>query len=137
MRKEHIQIIEDLSLHSINYLVIGGWAILFNGFKRLPNDLDIWIENEKENIEKLQNSGIISNTVIEDDFYIKIRKNNCKIELISQMNGLLFKESFDNKKTIVISNNNVNYLNIKDIITNKKLLKRKKDLIDLNIILCQ
>lgn len=137
MRKEHIQIIEDLSLHSINYLVIGGWAILFNGFKRLPNDLDIWIENEKENIEKLQNSGIISNTVIEDDFYIKIRKNNCKIELISQMNGLLFKESFDNKKTIVISNNNVNYLNIKDIITNKKLLKRKKDLIDLNRILCQ
>lgn len=137
MRKEHIQIIEDLSHHSINYLVVGGWAILFNGFKRLPNDLDIWIENEKENIEKLQNSGIISNTVIEDDFYIKIRKNNCKIELISQMNGLLFKESFDNKKTIVISNNNVNYLNIKDIITNKKLLKRKKDLIDLNRILCQ
>ncbi|KFF06678.1 hypothetical protein [Flavobacterium reichenbachii] len=137
MRKEHIQIIESLSNYSINYLVVGGWAILFNGFKRLPNDLDIWIENEKGNIEKLQDSGIISNTVIEDDFYIKIRKNNCKIEFISQMNGLLFKESFDNKRTIVINNNNVNYLNIMDIITNKKLLKRKKDLIDLNRILCQ
>ncbi|OXA79551.1 hypothetical protein B0A65_09260 [Flavobacterium frigidimaris] len=137
MRKEHIVIIENLSNYSINYLVVGGWAILFNGFKRLPNDLDIWIENEKENIEKLQKSGIISDTVIEDNFYIKIVKNNCKIELISQMNGLLFKECFENKGTIIVNNNNVNYLNITDIITNKKLLKRKKDMIDLNRILCQ
>lgn len=137
MRKEHVEIIEILSDHSINYLVVGGWAILFNGFKRLPNDLDIWIENEKKNIEKLQKSEIISDIFIEDNFYIKIVKNNCKIELISQMNGLTFKKSFENKGTIIVNNNNVNYLNIVDIITNKKLLKRKKDLIDLNRILCQ
>ena len=53
------------------------------------------------------------------------------------MNGLLFKECFENKGTIIVNNNNVNYLNITDIITNKKLLKRKKDMIDLNRILCQ
>lgn len=137
MRKEHLEIIEKLSSHSINYLVVGGWAILFNGFKRLPNDLDIWIDNKKKNIEKLQKSAILSDTIIDDNFYIKMVKNNCKIEMISQMNGLNFKDSFETKKTIIISNNVVNYLNIQDIITNKKLLKRKKDLMDLNRILCQ
>ncbi|MCD0472293.1 hypothetical protein [Flavobacterium sp. JAS] len=137
MRKEHLEVIEKLSAHSINYLVVGGWAILFNGFKRLPNDLDIWIDNKKENIERLQKSAILSDTIIDDNFYIKIVKNNCKIEMISHMNGLNFKDSFENKKMIVISNNAINYLNIEDIITNKKFLKRKKDLIDLNRILCQ
>ncbi|MCR4033633.1 MULTISPECIES: hypothetical protein [Flavobacterium] len=137
MRKEHLETIEILFNHSINYLVVGGWAILFNGFKRLPNDLDIWIDNEEKNIEKLQKSGILNDTIIEDNFYIKTIKKNCKIEFISQMNGLSFEESFKNKKNIVINNHSINYLNITDIISNKKLLKRKKDLIDLNRILCQ
>lgn len=48
------EVIQALNRTATQYLVVGGYAVLYYGHpNRLVDDLDIWVNNSKENTEKL------------------------------------------------------------------------------------
>ena len=47
------EFLELLSANQVRYLVVGGYAVAFHGYPRYTKDLDIWIEFERSNAEKL------------------------------------------------------------------------------------
>ena len=48
--KEFLKLLNE---HEVRYLIIGGYTVAYYGYPRATNDLDIWIENEPQNAEKL------------------------------------------------------------------------------------
>ena len=42
-----------LNENSVEYLLVGGYAVAFHGFPRTTLDMDIWIANSSENAEKM------------------------------------------------------------------------------------
>ena len=42
-----------LSVHRVRYLLVGGYAVGFHGYSRATLDLDVWIDAEQENAERL------------------------------------------------------------------------------------
>lgn len=49
-----LEIIDELEKEKVDYMLVGGFAMVLRGMPRATNDLDIFIKNRKENIELLQ-----------------------------------------------------------------------------------
>jgi hypothetical protein len=60
---EVISFLKDMQHEGIAYMLIGGFAMAFHGHIRATIDLDLWIKDEKENLEKfkgvLKRSGVV------------------------------------------------------------------------------
>ncbi len=51
--KDFIEFIELLSKHNVRYIITGGYAVVYHGYVRSTNDIDIWIDIRKDNIKKV------------------------------------------------------------------------------------
>lgn len=49
-----LQVIDALNKHNVEYILIGGVAIIFHGMPRLTNDIDFFVRLTLENLEKLR-----------------------------------------------------------------------------------
>jgi predicted nucleotidyltransferase len=49
-----LEIIDALEREKVNYILVGGFAVVLYGLPRATQDLDIFIDLKKDNIEKLQ-----------------------------------------------------------------------------------
>lgn len=59
-----LQIIKALNKENVEYIIIGGIAVIIYGFPRLTQDIDLLINFESENIEKLK---LALNSVYNDE----------------------------------------------------------------------
>lgn len=51
--KEHRHFLIKLLQFKVQFILIGGYAVIFHGYPRTTDDLDIWIEPDDRNKEKL------------------------------------------------------------------------------------
>lgn len=51
--ENHQKLINSLVKHQVKFLLIGGYAVIYHGYKRTTGDMDLWLEPSNENKEKL------------------------------------------------------------------------------------
>ena len=51
---EVLQFFRSLEQNEVKYLLVGGFAMAFHGYVRATHDLDLWIKDDPENINKLK-----------------------------------------------------------------------------------
>lgn len=44
--------LKTVEKHKVRYLLVGGFAMAFHGYVRATHDLDLWLEDEAENINR-------------------------------------------------------------------------------------
>ncbi len=124
--------------HSVKYLIAGAYAMSKVGYSRSTYDIDIWVDKSKENatnIKKALEEFGIPFDIDEDDFLspnsvIQIGIEPNRIDILTDIDGLTFKEAWQNKQTVSFDNLKTYTLDIDDIIKNKKASNRKKDRFD-------
>jgi hypothetical protein len=60
---EVLSFLKDMQHEGVAYIVVGGFAMAFHGHIRATIDLDLWIKDEKENLEKFKDV-LITNGVV-------------------------------------------------------------------------
>ena len=45
-----------LHKNNVEYIMVGGFATLFNGFSRITNDIDIWLKDTLQNRKNLRST---------------------------------------------------------------------------------
>lgn len=135
--KEFIQL---LNVHSVRYLVVGGYAVAFHGHPRYTKDIDIWILLDKTNAKKMLDVlnvfGFSSLGLTEDDF---LKKDNIiqlgnppnRINILTDLSGVIFDECYPQKKNINIDGVAINFIDVESLIQNKKASGRHQDLADI------
>jgi len=135
--KEFLKLLNE---HDVQYLVVGGYAVGYHGYPRATGDLDVWIAIEPLNAEKMvkvmQKFGF---DVPELSIELFLKQNNIvrmgyypiRIEILTNISGVSFKECFDNKIVDDINGLKVNFINVTHLKINKKASGRHKDLNDL------
>ncbi|OGI06645.1 MAG: hypothetical protein A3I68_06420 [Candidatus Melainabacteria bacterium RIFCSPLOWO2_02_FULL_35_15] len=150
-------ILRKLSEAQIKYLVIGGVAINFHGYKRPTHDLDIFILLDNENINKFASvmrelhfkprvpveiEEIADKTKREKWISEKNMKvfslynTDNEIDIIDVMiiDYLNFEEAYRNRKIINIKDFKVPLASIPDLIKLKQVAGRPRDLIDIKVL---
>ncbi len=131
-----------LNTCGVRYIMIGGFATRFHGFNRSTDDLDIWIEDEKINRQKLRAAfralQIGDFPMLETmDFipgWTSFRiANGIELDILTKMKGLediSFGECLLQASFAELEGVSIPFLHINQLIENKRATNRPKDQID-------
>ena len=135
------EFIELLIKHKAEYLIVGGYAVGVHGHPRYTGDLDIWLNPSPENAELILKSvnefGFSSFKLNQSDFtkpgnVIQLGYPPLRIDLLTEIDGVTFEESFRNRKEVTIEDLTVNFIGYNDLLKNKKESGRPRDIDDID-----
>lgn len=135
---DFLEFLELLDNHEVEYLLVGGYAVILHGYARSTGDMDLWVNQTNENYHKLKlvytNFGapIFSIEDFEsDEFDVwSIGVEPRKIEILTKVSGLEFKESKKNCIYLNFEKFKIPYIDFEDLMKNKMTTGRLKDLAD-------
>jgi hypothetical protein len=135
------EFVELLIKHNASYLIVGGYAVGMHGHPRYTGDLDIWLDPTVANAEKIvrcvNEFGFSSFNLQTEDFtkegnVIQLGYPPLRIDLLTEIDGVSFDECYQNRKEVVIEDIMVNFIGYHDLLKNKKVTGRLKDLDDID-----
>jgi hypothetical protein len=135
---DFLEFLELLDNHEVEYLLVGGYAVILHGYARSTGDMDLWVNQTNENYNKLKlvytNFGapIFSFEDFESDKFDvwSIGVEPRKIEILTKVSGLEFKESKKNCVYLNFEKFKIPYIDFEDLMKNKITTGRLKDLAD-------
>jgi hypothetical protein len=134
---------KSLQQNDVRFIMIGGFAINLHGYQRFTGDMDIWIEDTKENRKNLRKAfaeyglgdiellGKVKFVTGWTDFYLK---NGLRLDIITDMKGLDdfgFDKCHNMASIAEIDDVHIPFLHINHLIQNKKEVGREKDKLDI------
>ncbi|MFC2130751.1 nucleotidyltransferase [Bacteroidota bacterium] len=139
LEKDFKEFLQLLTEHKVQYLLIGGYAVVFYGFPRTTGDIDIWISDKSRNIEKtikaLKEFGFdlpeLNEHIFQKDKIIRMGNPPFRIELMTDISGVDFNECYNSRHIVNIDGQEISIISKEDLIKNKKAANRYKDLNDL------
>jgi hypothetical protein len=137
--KDFKEFIELLNNNKVRYLIIGGYAVVYHGYVRSTNDIDIWIDISEANIERLLSAldefGFSALDLKKTDFMPnQIIQLGCppnRIDIITSPAGVSFDECYASKEQVELEMISVNFIDLKNLLKSKKAANRTRDLADL------
>lgn len=130
-----------LNQNEVEYIVVGGYAVIIRGFSRSTGDIDIWVNKTSENYIKLQKAikafGLPEIAVKKEEFFsdnfdvFAFGKPPYAIEIMTAVKGLNFNTTFDNATIEQINDTPVRIIHLQNLIEAKKAAGRSKDLNDI------
>ncbi len=136
---DFLDFLEILNKQKVEFLLVGGYAVIIHGYIRSTGDLDLWINKTDENFIKLEKSykafgaPMFSKKDFESDKFDvwSIGIEPRKIEILTHVDGLVFNESFKNCNWFEMDKFKVPVIDFEDLIKNKFASGRYKDLADI------
>lgn len=127
--------IEALNETGVEYILVGGYAVILHGYIRSTADMDVWVNKTGNNYSKLKKAFHLFGAPIfsqqeflgdEFDVWgIGIEPN--RIEVLNNVKGVEFSEAFPFCKTFTQNNVAVNYIHLTHLIQAKEAAGRFKD----------
>jgi len=140
--QDFIDFIDSLNKAKVEYILVGGYAVILHGYNRTTGDLDVWINPTKTNYNRLIQAfsyfGLPTNVLTLDDFLdtenfevFTFGRPPVSIDIMTKVKGLSFIPTFD--KSIIYETNGVKIrlIHYNGLIEAKKSSARLKDLNDI------
>lgn len=129
--------------HNVDYLIVGGYALAFHGAPRFTGDIDLLIEPEATNaqriLDSLESFGFGSLDLTQNDFtttnnIIQLGVPPVRIDILTSISGVTWEDAYNNKVAGVYGDIQVYYIGLKEFETNKLATGRAKDIADLEAL---
>lgn len=141
LSKDFKEFVGLLNANKVEFLVVGAYAVGFYGYVRFTGDLDIWVNPEIENGQRLLKAlsdfgfGSLSGLSVEDftkeDSVVQLGYPPFRIDLMTSVSGLKFRECYSKRENSVIDGTTIPFLDLNSLKINKASTNRQKDLGDL------
>ncbi len=129
-----------LNAHSVEYLLIGGYAVGYHGYPRATNDIDIWFAVNEMNAERIvkvitqfgfETPELVTALFLVERNIIRMGVPPMRIELIAAISGVDFQDCFPERIIDTIDGTDVSIIGLRHLKINKLAAGRFKDLNDL------
>ncbi|HZN67392.1 MAG TPA: hypothetical protein VFB66_19040 [Tepidisphaeraceae bacterium] len=135
------EFLKSLNSEGVEYLVVGGYAVIYYGYRRATDDLDIWIAISPENADRvsrvLQQFGGFRASKVKPSMFLEAPKTfifgrePVRIDILTRPSGVDFKACFARRTVVEWDGIKVPLISFKDLKQNKQASGRAKDLADL------
>lgn len=123
----------------VRYLVIGGYAVSFHSAPRFTKDLDLWVEDSAENLERAEHA--LAKFGAPDAAVVSLRSARgldvvwmgnppLRIDLMKQIPGGDFSSAWQRRVTTRWDDVPVSVIGIEDLLAAKRASGREQDRID-------
>jgi hypothetical protein len=134
--------ITALNNNEVEYILVGGFSVILNGYSRTTGDMDIWVNRNVVNYKKIVDAfnefGMPVFDMTEDNFLnhphwdvFTFGLPPSAIDVMVSLKGLNFHECFEKASFFADDDLKIRTLHISDLITAKETSGRPKDLDDL------
>ena len=143
MNNFYFQVIDCFNRFKVEYLVIGGFAVNFYGYNRSTGDMDLWISNDDQNLERIRRALENLNFELDEEAFKELRNERmvsfsseeAVVELMTRLNissRVSFQEASDRASIRTIQGIQFRIIALSDLKDEKARSKRYKDLDDLS-----
>jgi hypothetical protein len=128
-----------LNSREVRYLIVGGYAVAFHGYPRYTKDIDIWIDAERENAEKLLQAvndfgfgtvGLKAEDFLISGYVIQLGYPPNRIDLLTSIKGVDFATCYASRIEIEIEGTTICLIDVENLKKNKRATGRLQDLAD-------
>lgn len=141
----HQQLLSSLLDHQVDFIIIGGYSVIYHGYNRTTGDVDIWLKPENENKEKLlpvlKEMGLSSESVEEIrslDFtrhlVFSIWEEPEKVDFLTYISIIKYEEADQQKIEAEFDGLNIPFLHLHHLILSKINTGRLKDKADVEVL---
>jgi hypothetical protein len=133
--------LESLNSAGVEYLVLGGYAVIHYGYRRVTDDLDVWIAVRPDNAERvsrvLQRFGGFPPSKVKPSMFAALGKvfifgrEPVRIDILTSPSGIDFDACFSRRNVVNWDGVKVPLISFEDLKQNKQASGRAKDLADL------
>jgi hypothetical protein len=134
--------IDALNKHEVEYLLVGGYAVILHGYRRSTGDMDVWVNVTAQNHKKLIKAYLafgLPTTDISGENFLKNDDMDvfsygtppvC-IEVLKKVKGCDFNEAYKISKLYSEGGLQIRFVHINTLIEAKTASGRYKDLDDI------
>jgi hypothetical protein len=139
LNKDYKEMLQSLLNNEVRFLDVGAYAMGAYGYPRATGDFDIWVEASSENSKKVYKSlsafgaplsDITADTFLKEGIVFQIGVAPRRIDIITHIDGVSFKDAYETQKKIKIENLQIPFLSKENLIKNKQATGREKDRLD-------
>ena len=137
------ELLESFNRNSVEYVIVGGYALAFHGAPRYTGDLDILVNTSEDNAHRILNAlnefgfgsvGLSLQDFIESNKVIQLGYPPVRIDIVTSISGVSWVEAYQNRVAGKYGDITVYYIGRKQFVINKRTVGRKKDLADLEAL---
>jgi hypothetical protein len=143
IRNDFKELLELFNRHSVEYLVVGGYALAFHGAPRVTGDIDLFVKPTSENARRilaaLDEFGFGSLNLSKDDFttpgmVVQLGVPPVRIDIITRVSGVSWEKADAGKVPGYYGDTPVFFISREDFIANKRATGRAKDAADIEAL---
>jgi hypothetical protein len=143
IEKDYEELLKLLNKNKVKYCIVGAYAVAFYRKPRYTNDIDILVEPDIKNGEKiikaLNQFGFTNLQLSAKDFsrkgkIIQLGYEPVRIDILTSIEACSFNEIWKNKKRGIYGDVKIYFIGLRELIKNKKKVNRKQDQIDIHIL---
>lgn len=137
------EFIESLNANEVRYLVIGGYALAMHGHPRFTKDIDIWLDCDQSNAERVLKAiadfGFGSLELSASDFsepnqLIQLGYPPNRIDLLTSADGVEFETCYSARIDTVVDGVPITFIGVEGLKANKRATGRAQDIADLEAL---
>lgn len=130
-----------LNEKSVEYLLVGGYAVGYYGHPRATGDMDVWVNANLDNailvVAALTDFGFGSTAPAPDlfsqpDLVVRMGNPPLRIEILTGISGVNFTDCWEARHVTALDGVPVNMIDLASLKLNKKASGRLKDRNDLD-----
>jgi len=133
------ELLRILNECEVEYLIVGGYAVMKYTEPRYTKDLDVWVHNSQQNSARLyqalagfgaplKHDGVTPETFTRDKVVYQIGVAPVRIDISTHIDGVPFDTAWQNRVSDYIFGVPVHFISLSDLITNKRSTGRSADL---------
>ena len=132
-----------LNAHSVEYMIVGGYALAFYGAPRFTGDLDVFVRPTAQNavrvLAALNDFGFGSLNLGAEDFstqdrVVQLGVPPVRVDLITSLSGVSWETCWASRQPGAYGDVPVAFIGREQFIVNKRTVGRTKDLADLEAL---
>jgi hypothetical protein len=134
--------IKCLNLYKVEYLLVGGYAVILHGYARTTGDMDIWVNRTAENYMRIQMAflkfGMPTFDMTKENFLhhenwdvFRFGRPPVAIDIMVKMADFDFMTCYEKARIFSYEEFEVKVIHYQQLIEAKRAASRPKDLDDL------
>jgi hypothetical protein len=143
VNRDYRDLFAEFSAQTVEFLVVGAYALAVHGHVRATKDLDVWVRPTKDNAERVFRAvtafGAATENLSAEDFaqpgtIVQLGIAPTRIDILTRVAGLEFEAAWASRVEASYGDQKVFVVSRMDLIASKRAAARPQDLADLDAL---
>jgi len=143
LNEDYRDMFQSLIGENVKFLLVGAYAMAAHGYPRATMDIDIWVMPDPQNADAVLRAlrrfgsplhGLKAEDLQKEGTVYQIGVAPRRIDIITSVSGLKFEETYERSIETDVEGLCIRIPSLDDLIQNKKMSGRKKDLVDVDAL---